>query len=73
MSNRRSYALIGPMVEMERRAGAISPARLGRHGRWPSRASGEICRSGALRNLNRAIDRLERLQRRRQGEAVPPP
>lgn len=25
------------------------------------------------RNLNRAIDRLERLQRRRRGEAVPPP
>jgi hypothetical protein len=25
------------------------------------------------RNLDRAIDRLERLQRRRQGEAVPPP
>jgi len=29
--------------------------------------------AAAERNLNRAIDRLERLQRRRQGEAVPPP
>jgi hypothetical protein len=28
--------------------------------------------AAAERNLNRAIDRLERLQRRRQGEAVPP-
>jgi hypothetical protein len=29
--------------------------------------------AAAERNLSRAIDRLERLQRRRQGEAVPPP
>jgi hypothetical protein len=29
--------------------------------------------SSAERNLGRAIDRLERLQRRRMGEAVPPP
>jgi hypothetical protein len=29
--------------------------------------------SAAERSLNRAIDRLERLQRRRQGESVPPP
>jgi hypothetical protein len=29
--------------------------------------------AGAERNLGRAIDRLERLQRRRLGEAVPPP
>jgi hypothetical protein len=29
--------------------------------------------SAAERNLGRAIDRLERLQRRRKGEAVPPP
>jgi DNA-binding NarL/FixJ family response regulator len=30
VSNRRSYALIGPMVEMERRARALSPTKLGR-------------------------------------------
>ena len=29
--------------------------------------------AAAERNLSRAMDRLERLQRRRQGEAVPPP
>jgi hypothetical protein len=29
--------------------------------------------AAAERSLNRAIDRLERLQRRRMGEAVPPP
>ena len=29
--------------------------------------------AAAERNLNRAIDRLERLQRQRRGEAVPPP
>jgi hypothetical protein len=29
--------------------------------------------AAAERNLNRAIDRLERLQRRRKGEMVPPP
>ena len=29
--------------------------------------------AAAERNLGRAMDRLERLQRRREGEAVPPP
>ena len=67
---------IGLLKELaELRCRNMMETAVGQHGIPTGEALDKVLRYGAAveRDLGRALDRLERLQRRRLGEALPPP